>query len=134
MCYWLSCSHWLVSLLPLDNWGCQFEKFKRGSTQNRKRLETADFISYCKFVLVIVTALVAGNYINYMTNMQSIELLRQSVRKAVVQCYAIEGAYPPDIDYLEKEYSLEYNHDKYYIDYEVFASNVMPNVEVYERE
>ena len=86
------------------------------------------------FVLVIVTALVAGNYINYMTNMQSIELLRQSVRKAVVQCYAIEGAYPPDIDYLEKEYSLEYNHDKYYIDYEVFASNVMPNVEVYERE
>ena len=66
--------------------------------------------------------------------MQSIELLRQSVRKAVVQCYAIEGAYPPDIDYLEKEYSLEYNHDKYYIDYEVFASNVMPNVEVYERE
>ena len=66
--------------------------------------------------------------------MQSIELLRQSVRKAVVQCYAIEGAYPPDIDYLEKEYSLEYNHDKYYIDYEVFASNVMPNVDVYERE
>lgn len=86
------------------------------------------------FVLVIVTALVAGNYINHMTNMQSIELLRQSVRKAVVQCYAIEGAYPPDIDYLEKEYNLEYNHDKYYIDYEVFASNVMPNVDVYERE
>lgn len=76
----------------------------------------------------------AGIYFEDMSNMQNINLLRQSTKRAVVQCYAIEGAYPPDVEYLEENYGLEYNHEKYFIDYEIFASNIMPNVDVFERE
>lgn len=86
------------------------------------------------FVFVAVAAVAAGKYFDYTSNMQSIDLLRQSARRAVVQCYAIEGTYPDSVEYLEKRYGLDYNHDKYFIDYEVFASNVMPNVEVYEKK
>lgn len=85
--------------------------------------------------LVVISALLAGGiYFEYFSNMQNIELLRQSARKAVVQCYTIEGEYPRNVDYLEQNYGLQYNHEKYFIDYELFASNVMPNIDVFERE
>lgn len=86
------------------------------------------------FLVVISVLLAGGFYFEYMSNMQNIDLLRQSARKAVVQCYSIEGEYPQNMEYLEKNYGLEYNHDKYFIDYELFASNVMPNIDVFERE
>lgn len=86
------------------------------------------------FLVVLIAAGMAGRYFDHTTNQQSIDLLRQSARKAMVQCYAIEGSYPSDIAYLEDNYGLEYNHEKYFIDYEVFGSNVMPNLEVYEKK
>lgn len=86
------------------------------------------------FFVVLVAGIVGGLYFEHMSNMQNIDLLRQSIRKAVVQCYAIEGAYPPDVEYIEENYGLEYNQEKYFIDYEIFASNVMPNIEVYEKQ
>ena len=86
------------------------------------------------FLLVIGALLAGGFYFDYVSNMQNIDLLRQSARKAVVQCYTIEGEYPSNVEYLEKNYGLEYNHEKYFIDYELFASNVMPNIDVFEKE
>ncbi len=86
------------------------------------------------FLVVLIAAGMAGRYFDHTTTQQSIDLLRQSARKAMVQCYAIEGSYPSDIAYLEDNYGLEYNHEKYFIDYEVFGSNVMPNLEVYEKK
>ena len=88
----------------------------------------------CIFVIVLVAGVLGGLYFAHMSNMQNIDLLRQSVRKAVVQCYAIEGAYPPNVEYIEKNYGIKYNQEKYFIDYEIFASNVMPNIEVYEKK
>ncbi len=86
------------------------------------------------FVFTLVCAGVSVCYFQKSSNLQSIDLLRQSARRAVVQCYAIEGCYPENVEYLEQEYGLHYNHDKYFIDYQAFASNVMPNVEVYEKK
>ena len=83
---------------------------------------------------MVVTFVVGGISFTHMSNMQQIDLLRQTTKKAVVQCYAIEGEYPPNVEYLEEHYGLEYNREKYFIDYEIFASNVMPNIDVFERE
>ncbi len=59
---------------------------------------------------------------------QSMVSLKQAVMRAAVYCYAIEGSYPSDISYLEDKYGLIINHNKFIVDYEVFASNVMPDV------
>jgi hypothetical protein len=61
------------------------------------------------------------------------EEIRRAILNACVQCYALEGSYPPDLDYLEAHYGIKLNDEKYYFYYEVFASNVMPDVEVYEK-
>lgn len=65
---------------------------------------------------------------------QSIELLRQSVKKTAIECYSVEGFYPAQLSYLEEEYDLSYDHEKYFVFYDAFSSNIMPNIEVYEKK
>lgn len=61
---------------------------------------------------------------------QEINLIQQSVKKAVINCYAIEGVYPQDLEYIEKNYGVNIDYDKYVVDYQIFAPNVLPTIEV----
>lgn len=56
--------------------------------------------------------------------------IEQAVVRAAVNCYAVEGAYPQDIAYLEDHYGLTIDKEKYRIDYQCFASNIMPQIVV----
>ena len=56
-----------------------------------------------------------------------------AVHNAALTCYAVEGAYPTDLEYLRKYYHLAYNEEKYLVHYDAFASNVMPDISVVER-
>lgn len=58
------------------------------------------------------------------------EAMKQAVMRCCVQCYAIEGVYPPSIEYLRENYGLSINTDDYYVVYDVFASNVPPEVRI----
>lgn len=64
---------------------------------------------------------------------QSRMAIRDAVLRSAVQCYAVEGVYPPSLDYLEQHYALVVNHDAYIVSYEIFASNQLPNVQVLVR-
>ena len=66
-------------------------------------------------------------------NREESALVEQAVRSATRVCYAVEGSYPPDIEYLKDNYHLMYNEKKYRITYRAFASNVMPDIYVVER-
>lgn len=59
--------------------------------------------------------------------------LEQAVRKTAVTCYAAEGFYPPDIAYMQEHYGLQWNARNYVIHYEIFASNLMPDITVLTR-
>lgn len=56
--------------------------------------------------------------------------IRETVLGHVAQCYALEGRYPKELDYLEENYGLVLNRDKYIYHYIIFASNVFPDVKV----
>ncbi len=64
---------------------------------------------------------------------QGAAAVRDAVLDSAMQCCAIEGSYPSSLDYLEREYGLQVNHDDYVITYEAFAGNVMPSVVVVPR-
>lgn len=79
----------------------------------------------------------------FMTGLSNLESGRQSegkqqledaVRRAAVACYAAEGIYPPDLEYLEEHYGIQVDRDRYTVMYDVFASNLMPDVTVLENE
>ena len=56
------------------------------------------------------------------------ESLRRAVTRASVQCYAIEGRYPPSVEYLEENYGVRIDRDRYNVFYNGVASNVMPEI------
>lgn len=64
---------------------------------------------------------------------QSSDAVKQAVLDSAIQCYAVEGAYPPNMTYLEENYGLLVDHAQYVISYECFASNVLPDVRVLSR-
>ncbi|MDO5415610.1 MAG: hypothetical protein Q4F29_00275 [Lachnospiraceae bacterium] len=56
--------------------------------------------------------------------------LKEAIARASVQCYAIEGRYPPDVEYLEEHYGIQIDRERYHVFYEGFASNIMPDITV----
>lgn len=60
--------------------------------------------------------------------------LEEALRRGAVACYAAEGIYPPDLDYLIEHYGIQVDRKHYVVYYEVFASNLMPDITVLERD
>ena len=58
------------------------------------------------------------------------KLVGVSVLRAAMQCYALEGRYPADVEYLRSHYGLSANEKKYSIHYEFIGGNIMPDVTV----
>ncbi len=56
--------------------------------------------------------------------------LRSSIVRGAVQCYATEGFYPEDLDYLEEHYGIAFDPDKYAVYYEASGANLMPDIAV----
>lgn len=59
--------------------------------------------------------------------------LENALRRASVACYAAEGIYPPNLDYLREHYGIQIDETRYMVVYDVFASNLMPDITVLEQ-
>ena len=57
-------------------------------------------------------------------------LAEQAVRRAAVSWNADEGAYPESYAYLKEHYGVAVDETRYAVFYEVFASNIMPDITV----
>lgn len=60
--------------------------------------------------------------------------IQEAVRRSSMQCYVVEGVYPPDLQYLENNYGLRVNTEDYYVVYDCFASNLPPTIRVIARD
>ncbi len=65
---------------------------------------------------------------------EQVEILRQAVMRSAASCYALEGAYPPDVAYLEAHYGLSIDHDRYTVHYKVEGSNLPPDIDVFRKK
>ncbi len=61
------------------------------------------------------------------------EAVYHSIMNGASLCYSIEGEYPPTLDYLEKNYGVRVDTDKYAVDYSYFGANIRPTVTVVEK-
>ena len=59
--------------------------------------------------------------------------LEDALRRASVACYAAEGIYPPNLDYLREHYGIQIDETRYTVVYDIFASNLMPDITVLEQ-
>ena len=64
---------------------------------------------------------------------EALRIAEESVMRGAISCYALEGFYPPDYEYLKENYGIRVNEEKYTVFYSVFASNMMPDITVVEK-
>jgi len=82
------------------------------------------------FAFVAAVVFVASGNAGNSGTEQGRQVLEDSVRRAAVRCYAIEGRYPESEAYLEQHYGITYDADEYAVHYEIFADNIMPDITV----
>lgn len=101
--------------------------------KNRGTSHSAQYILLILLLIVLAFTMVRMELFWKGKEQDQPQRIREAIVKACIQCYALEGSYPPDLEYLSKHYGLVLNHERYYYYYEIFASNIMPEVEVYEK-
>ena len=90
-------------------------------------------------IVLLIIALIGGmwgtvTYLDNTEHAEQTEMVYNAVKKAALTCYAVEGAYPSRVDYLEENYGLSYDHELYLVSYNAFASNLFPDVRVIEQK
>lgn len=96
-------------------------------------MKRRDVAALAVFVAIVLAFCVTVDHLTRASNQAELTLVRDAVKNAALTCYAVEGAYPEDIDYLRQHYGLAYNEERYMIYYDAFASNVLPDIRVVER-
>ena len=61
---------------------------------------------------------------------ESAEAIKEAIENAALQCYVIEGAYPNNIEYLKQYYGLSINEKNYYVVYDAYAENQLPDIRI----
>ncbi len=92
-----------------------------------------DWIKLALTAAVLVLSVILIARIDVAQDMEETEIVRAAVKDAALTCYAVEGAYPDSVEYLRQHYQLAYDEERYFITYEAFASNRLPDIWVTER-
>ena len=99
----------------------------------KKRIPIRSVLGIVGAILAAAAAsLIAMRVEESMLAQEQAQLLEQ-VRSAAIGCYASEGRYPQELEYLVEHYGLIYDEERYNILYDAFASNVMPDIAVHIR-
>jgi hypothetical protein len=87
------------------------------------------------FMIIMIVLIVFGlsDYTNRSGSLTT-ETIEHTIEKYAISCYATEGSYPPDIEYLTQHYGLILDEENYVYDYEAFASNLLPVISVIEKQ
>lgn len=78
-------------------------------------------------------AMLAGfNSLTFDSGERSLQSAETAVRRSAALCYALEGSYPQEIQYLSENYGLYLNTDKYVYHYRFLGGNLLPEIAVFK--
>jgi len=87
------------------------------------------------FTAFIISMIIFGlRDTEYASRAEGIRTLEDSIRRAVVMAYAIEGRYPESIEHIEKHFGIHIDRDRFIVHYRIFASNILPEITVLSLE
>lgn len=90
-------------------------------------------------IILLMALLLAGVYmlvtrVDTANSGAQTQFVYDAVQNAALTCYAVEGTYPSDIEYLRENYGLAYDTNRYMVYYDTFGVNVVPEIYVTEVE
>lgn len=107
-------------------------RFTHSTPSPARRL--AVWLPVAVFVLLLVLFLGGINHLSESAAAKQEESLKTALSRSIAQCYAVEGIYPPDLDYLRLHYGLTYDEEQFLVDYVSYGSNLRPEVTVLPRK
>ena len=97
--------------------------------------KTAGTIKTIGFVVVLALAVYFVHWglggLGTTQEERQIEIARDAIVKAAVQCYALESQYPPSLEYLVDNYGLTLDEKKYVYHYRTIGSNMVPEIQIF---
>ncbi len=94
-------------------------------------LKTGIFWSIVLFVGVIIGITFGISNVTDTMQEQQLSLIQSTVTRNAVQCYAIEGVYPANLQYLVDNYGLYYDSENYVVHYSNIGGNLLPEIAVF---
>jgi len=94
-----------------------------------KNIQLLVMLSISIVTLIIIFSSIDA-YQSQFGNLEA-DRIQEVVEKYAIQCYATEGAYPPNVYYLQEHYGLILNEDKYIYEYEPVAENIKPVIQIF---
>lgn len=82
------------------------------------------------FGLMIGVLVYGVSTVNNANESEQMAELENSVRRAAILCYAVEGRYPETAEKLCQYYGLTYDQNKYIVQLDSFASNLLPDIRI----
>lgn len=85
------------------------------------------------FTLAVMLMIVYGlHQAEVSSRAEGLRVLEEGVLRAAIKCYAVEGSYPDNLTYMEDHYGVRVDRTRYVVHYEIFASNLLPDITVIE--
>ena len=94
---------------------------------NRRHLGRKHFVFRPKIIFVKRSKTDESN------NAEGLRILEDSLHRAVVMNYAIEGRYPQSLDHIVRNFGIHIDETRFIVHYTIFASNILPTITVIER-
>lgn len=107
---------------------------KRFVYRKQKDSRTRMLLSACLFLVVILVFFQGISSISAGTRKRQRESLENAIMRSVTHCYAVEGTYPADLEYLRENYGLTYDENLFFVDYRTIGSNILPDITIIEKE
>ncbi len=88
-------------------------------------------VRFALFAAVLVACLLMITQLSGSVDDEQLALAENAVRRSAAQCYAIEGFFPDSIDYLEQNYALCLDRERFVYHYNYIGANLMPDIRVF---
>ena len=91
------------------------------------------FLSTMLFLLICGGFYLGMHFTSAKTSQKHAEILQTAISRSIAHCYATEGYYPENLEYLKEHYGIRYDSEKYFVDYQVLGENIFPDVTIIEK-
>lgn len=99
----------------------------------RQHLSRKILTNMCVLLAAVFLFYQGMNQLSDWAGQEEKKSLEEAVWRGITQCYAIEGRYPESLEYLKQEYGLQYDTERFFIDYQALGANIVPDVTIVEK-
>ena len=100
----------------------------------KKTVKRRIVLSLLSMLTLVVLFVLSTLWVGGTAQEQDIQRLQEDLRRASTHCYATEGRYPPNLPYLLNEYGVRYDESRFFVMYQLFSSNLPPDITVVEKQ